>query len=439
MLLGPGSSVPRPVGMTTLAAALIGLGATSPAIAATGGGASSAPSSSPAAAPAISSIACLAGCGTGGAVAQGGKLALSGRQLDRATGVVFLGGSGARDDVRATLRSARATRAEVVVPASARSGRIALVTTAGVVAQAAVAPLKLTSPATKELLAGESVMPVLKPVKGLAQVEAGIAKRRVAKAGVSSVTVAYVARGAEQAVRVDVVRRSDGLSIFSDERTAAADETQTLTWSGRGNDGAGLAGDGKYDVRISAGGQAGPRATPEPATLSAGGASPTAAPTGPQGTPPPTGASSLGAFTFVGAVFPVRGKHNYGQGGARFGAGRSGHSHEGQDVMAQCGTPVVAARGGVVKNKATHSAAGNYVIITDAATGQDHGYMHFRAPAVVDRGEAVETGQVIGYVGSTGSSTACHLHFEIWTAPGWYSGGSAIDPLATLKRWDKLG
>lgn len=439
MLLGPGSSVPRPVGLTTLAAALLGLGAASPAIAATPGGASSAPS--PAApAPAISSVACLTGCGAAGAVSQGAKLALAGRQLDQATGVVFLGGGSARDDVRAPLRSARATRAEVTVPATARSGRIALVTATGVVAQPAVAPLKLARAAAKELLAVEPAAPTLKPVKGLAQLEAGIAKRRVAKAGVSSVTVAYVSRGAEQTVRVDVVRRSDGLSIFSDERTAAADQQQTLAWSGRGNDGIALAGDGKYDVRISAGGSAaGPRTAPAAATLAAGGASPTAAPSGPQGTPPPSGAASLGAFTFVGAVFPVRGTHNYGQSAARFGAGRSGHSHEGQDVLAQCGTPVVAARGGVVKNKATHSAAGNYVIITDAATGQDHGYMHFRAPAVVDRGDTVETGELIGYVGSTGSSTACHLHFEIWTSPGWYEGGRPIDPFATLKRWDKLG
>lgn len=107
--------------------------------------------------------------------------------------------------------------------------------------------------------------------------------------------------------------------------------------------------------------------------------------------------------------------------------------------MAACGTPVVAARGGVVKQKASHAAAGNYVVISDAASGQDHGYMHFRAPAVVDRGDTVETGQLIGYAGDTGSASACHLHFEIWTAPGWYAGGRPIDPLATLKRWDKLG
>jgi murein DD-endopeptidase MepM/ murein hydrolase activator NlpD len=48
----------------------------------------------------------------------------------------------------------------------------------------------------------------------------------------------------------------------------------------------------------------------------------------------------------------------------------------------------------------------------------------------------VRTGEPIGAVGSTGSSTACHLHFELWTAPGWYEGGSPIDPLALLRKWD---
>ena len=57
------------------------------------------------------------------------------------------------------------------------------------------------------------------------------------------------------------------------------------------------------------------------------------------------------AFDLYQHLFPIRGRHNYGQSGARFGAGRSGHSHQGQDVMAACGTPLVAARGGVVKVK----------------------------------------------------------------------------------------
>ena len=50
----------------------------------------------------------------------------------------------------------------------------------------------------------------------------------------------------------------------------------------------------------------------------------------------------------------------------------------------------------------------------------------------------VRTGQPIGIVGETGDAIGCHLHFEIWAAPGWYEGGSPIDPLPYLERWDAL-
>jgi murein DD-endopeptidase MepM/ murein hydrolase activator NlpD len=142
------------------------------------------------------------------------------------------------------------------------------------------------------------------------------------------------------------------------------------------------------------------------------------------------------AFDLRPALFPIRGRHNYGSSGARFGAGRSGHTHQGQDVMAACGTRLVAARGGVVKAKKYHGAAGNYLVIDGRNTGIDYGYMHLRSPSPFNKGDRVHTGDQIGVVGQTGDATACHLHFEEWSSPGWYSGGHPFDPLADLKAWD---
>jgi murein DD-endopeptidase MepM/ murein hydrolase activator NlpD len=63
-------------------------------------------------------------------------------------------------------------------------------------------------------------------------------------------------------------------------------------------------------------------------------------------------------------------------------------------------------------------------------------YMHLLRPSRFATGKKVRTGQRIGEVGETGNASGCHLHFEIWTAPGWYVGGSPIDPYPSLKRWD---
>ena len=105
-------------------------------------------------------------------------------------------------------------------------------------------------------------------------------------------------------------------------------------------------------------------------------------------------------------------------------------------MFAECGTPIVAARGGVVKFKQYHARAGYYLVIDGARTGVDFVYMHLREAALVDRGEKVTTGQLIGFVGDSGRASGCHLHFEQWTAPGWYSGGSPFDPLPDLQAWD---
>ena len=104
--------------------------------------------------------------------------------------------------------------------------------------------------------------------------------------------------------------------------------------------------------------------------------------------------------------------------------------------MAACGLPLVAARGGTVQYAGYEGAAGNYIVIDGKGTPYDTAYMHLAEPTPLKTGEPVRTGQPIGIVGDTGDATACHLHFELWGAPGWYEGGSPVDPLPYLKKWD---
>jgi murein DD-endopeptidase MepM/ murein hydrolase activator NlpD len=137
------------------------------------------------------------------------------------------------------------------------------------------------------------------------------------------------------------------------------------------------------------------------------------------------------------AVFPVRGPHDFGGAGARFGAGRSGHIHQGQDVMASCGTKLVSAMAGRVQYRAYQGAAGNYVVIDTKGSAVDLVYMHLAAPALVGAGDRVGAGQRIGEVGETGNAEGCHLHFEYWKGD-WYGGGKPVDPLAYLRAWDKV-
>jgi murein DD-endopeptidase MepM/ murein hydrolase activator NlpD len=142
------------------------------------------------------------------------------------------------------------------------------------------------------------------------------------------------------------------------------------------------------------------------------------------------------SFDFYGYAFPVLGKHDYGGSGARFGAGRAGHTHQGQDVMAACGLPLVAARGGRVQYSTWDDLAGNYIVIDGKGSPYDTAYMHLAEPSPLKEGDLVRTGQPIGIVGDTGDASACHLHFELWAPPGWYEGGSPIDPLPFLMKWD---
>jgi murein DD-endopeptidase MepM/ murein hydrolase activator NlpD len=128
-------------------------------------------------------------------------------------------------------------------------------------------------------------------------------------------------------------------------------------------------------------------------------------------------------------VFPVGGSHTMGQG---FGAPRSGHTHQGQDIMAACGTPLVAVSRAKVKWVSFQRLAGNYVVIRNKKLHQDYMYAHLAARASVTKGQVVMPGQQIGIVGETGDATACHLHFELWLGK-WYRGGHPVNPLPYLQ------
>ena len=95
--------------------------------------------------------------------------------------------------------------------------------------------------------------------------------------------------------------------------------------------------------------------------------------------------ADLRAFDESQPHFPIRGRHGYGEAEARFGGGRG---HQGQDVFAACGTPLVAVRGGNVQVRDYHGRAGNYLVIDGAGTTFDYVYAHLRDPARVDGGRA---------------------------------------------------
>ena len=142
----------------------------------------------------------------------------------------------------------------------------------------------------------------------------------------------------------------------------------------------------------------------------------------------------LGAFTLRDGVFPVRGPHGARGGVGLFGAGRNGgRTHEGFDILTPCGTPVVAARGGVVKRRYYDPVLyGNNVIVRGAGQRREYWYSHLRTPGRVAAGGRVRTGQRLGEVGQTGNArtTPCHLHFEIHGPSG------PFDPLPRLRQWD---
>ena len=135
-------------------------------------------------------------------------------------------------------------------------------------------------------------------------------------------------------------------------------------------------------------------------------------------------------------VHPVEGRVEYGEAAARFGYNRGDHVHEGQDVFAPTGTPVVAVADGVVLEAGGGDARGNYVAIYEPRAGRTYVYLHMEQAPLVKPGQRVRAGQRVGRLGCTGSCFGPHLHFEVRLGRG--SQRHAIDPLPLLRRWPRI-
>ena len=130
--------------------------------------------------------------------------------------------------------------------------------------------------------------------------------------------------------------------------------------------------------------------------------------------------------------FPIRGVVDFGEADARFGAWRGGRAHEGQDVFAEAGAPLVAMRAGRVVEIGNDGGRGNYVAIWSDEAKLTYVYLHMRAPTPHREGAELRAGERVGAVGCTGSCFGDHLHVELRHGRG--TTGEPIDPMPALRR-----
>jgi murein DD-endopeptidase MepM/ murein hydrolase activator NlpD len=353
---------------------------------AAGGGLSAAGLPAP---PEIQDLSCLDRCAAARSAMHGATVAFTGKSLGEVRNINFAGENG---PVTAKPSEVTKRRIEARVPEGATSGKPRVADRYG---QRAKSPVPLE-------VVDESNL----PGGGGGTDEISVTPATTFFDSQQPITLTYLYKGGSAGdVRIELVNRITGeVARTWVQEGVQPGSYQTLEWDGLLEDGQTSAPTGDYKFRVG----------PNGGTLEDGGA---------------------GSYISIyDHKFPIRGKHTYGDG---VGAPRSGHTHQGQDVFAKCGTTLVAARGGKVDFAGYHSSAGNYAVIDGRGTGRDYVYMHMQDRPLVAEGDRVYTGQQIGAVGESGNASGCHLHFELWSAPGWYEGGDFLASVTKeLKKWD---
>jgi murein DD-endopeptidase MepM/ murein hydrolase activator NlpD len=361
--------------------------------------------------PKISKVTCLRRCASKRRARGGSVLKVAGTALAGVNRLTYHGSYGSADDVRVKVRAGSDTRVQARVPLGAVTGPVSLSTAAGGQSRLSKAVLILP-PLPPE--PNPELSPVPGPrMSGAPRLETGTSRTKAFVDARPGVKFSFRLSGASAAaLKVELLRAADATVVKTwAPQDVPPNQVQSISWNGRL--GRSMARPGRYSFRMTA--------------ASADGSVARSA---------QNGDVERDAFDLYDHIFPVRGRHDFGGAGAGFGAGRAGHTHQGQDVMAKCGTRMVAARGGRVQFKQYHSAAGHYIVIDGDGTDVDYAYMHLDQPSPFSEGDRVYTGQTIGAVGDTGNAQGCHLHFEMWSGPGWYDGGHPFDPLPSLTAWD---
>jgi murein DD-endopeptidase MepM/ murein hydrolase activator NlpD len=150
----------------------------------------------------------------------------------------------------------------------------------------------------------------------------------------------------------------------------------------------------------------------------------------------PAWAARLADHREAGPFLPLVGKLDYGTAENAFGADRSGHTHEGQDIFAAAGTPEVAPVDAVVAETGSDGGQGNYIYLYDEKRDRTYVYMHMISPSPRKVGERVKARELVGRLGCTGSCWGDHLHFEVRDGKGIV--GTAHDPMPLLRDWKPL-